>query len=160
MGEGLSADGEVDLDHSVGKLAHGRSAGAEKGGVGYVVAEEGVEVADDLEGLGGRKGVASPLVAGLLHVLAAGGGEVEEVVVAPVTTLDGLSEHRQVCPAGEVGNRQSWSHVVWFHRLLVIDQIIKGRGAMDVIYHRNCLDGVYASFVPYLVSRLITMEHL
>ena len=31
---------------------------------------------------------------------------------------------------------------------------------MDVVYHRNCLDGIYASFLLELTARVIEREEL
>ena len=53
MGQRLSAKGEVRFDQGEGVIAHGRGVGADKGGVGNVISQEGVEVAYDFEGLGG-----------------------------------------------------------------------------------------------------------
>ena len=29
---------------------------------------------------------------------------------------------------------------------------------MDIVYHRNCLDGVYSSYLLYLASRVVEEE--
>ena len=42
LGEWLGANGEVRFDQGQGVLVHGRSAGADEGGVGDVVPEEGI----------------------------------------------------------------------------------------------------------------------
>jgi NAD dependent epimerase/dehydratase family enzyme len=70
-----------------------------------------------------------------------------------MSALYQLSEFVYVLMAGESGDGQSRCYIFWLHHN---DYII----TMNIIYHRNCLDGVFASYVIYMLSRVVSEEDL
>ena len=57
-------------------------------------------------------------------MMAADGGQVEQVVVVFVATFDRLLEHGEVCLARQLRDCQSRSDILRLHRLLAIAWII------------------------------------